>query len=180
MTMLAEDIMVREVATVTEGTQVEDIARLLLERRISAVPVVSTSGEVVGIVSEGDLMRRAEIKTEKQSSWWLSLLLTDTDRATNYIKSHGRGAKDVMSTPVVTIDPQASLNEIAEILEKRSIKRVPVLRDGRLVGIVSRANLLRGLAAHVPAQPESVSRASDQVIRDQLLDTLRNEAGVRD
>ncbi|HEX7079557.1 MAG TPA: CBS domain-containing protein [Gammaproteobacteria bacterium] len=179
MTLHAEDIMTRDVATVAESTPVEDIARLLLERRISAVPVVTAGGEVVGIVSEGDLMRRPEIQTEKQPSWWLSLLLTDTDRAARYIKSHGRTAKDVMSTPVVTIDPQASLAEIAELLEKRQIKRVPVLRDGVLVGIVSRANLLRGLATHRPTQPQPVDRTSDQLIRDQLLETLRKEAGVR-
>src|SRR5690606_14324172 len=106
MTMLAQDIMTRDVATVSEDTPVEDIARLLLERRISAVPVLGAGGEVVGIVSEGDLMHHSEIQGEKRSSWWRSLL-ADKDPA-RYIKSHGRTARDVMSTPVVTIDPHAS------------------------------------------------------------------------
>lgn len=178
-TMVAEVVMTRDVATVVESTPVEEIARLLLERRISAVPVLGAGGEVVGIVSEGDLMRRSELHTEKRSSWWLSLLLTDIERAESYVKQHGRTAKDVMSSPVISVGPDASLAEIAEVLEKRHFKRVPVLRDGKLVGIVSRANLLHGLAAHRPAQALPSDRAADRIVRERLLDTLRNEAGVR-
>lgn len=178
--MVAEDIMTRDVVTVVDSTPVEEIARLLLERGISAVFVVGAAGEVIGIVSEGDLMRRSELHTEKRSSWWLSMFLGPTERAASYIKSHGRTAKDVMTAPVVSIDPDALLAEIAELLEKRHIKRVPVLRDGRLVGVVSRGNLLQGLAAHKPAQAQRSDRSNDRMIRDQLLDTLRNEAGVRD
>lgn len=133
--------------------RVHPFAKLLLRRGISAVPVVDADRRVIGIVSEGDLMRRPEAGTECKPSLWLRLISSDEDAARDYVKVHGRHAADVMTRDVVTIDEETSLPEIATILEKHRIKRVPVVRGGPIVGIVSRADLLHSLAAHQPAEP---------------------------
>ena len=140
--MQIRDVMTTRVITVGPYTEVAEIARCLLKNRISAVPVVETDGHLVGIVSEGDLMRRSESRTEHRTSWWLSLLLLAERRATDYIKTHGRRAQEVMTRALITVNDDASLEEIAEILEKHRIKRVLVIREGKLVGIASRADLL--------------------------------------
>jgi CBS domain-containing protein len=168
--MEARDVMRTPVLSVDAAATVKDIARILLENRISAVPVVGQDGVVIGIVSEGDLMRRPEIGTEQHPSWWLSLLANPTDRARDYVKHHGLRANDVMTRDVVTVAEDASLEEIAALLERKRIKRVPVTRDGKLVGIVSRANLLQGLAVWKPPAARS---ASDREIRAAIENTLR-------
>ena len=137
--MQAKDVMTTDVVTVAPDTEVSDIARLLLERHISALPVVDGDGGVVGIVSEGDLLHRRETDTEKHRNWWLGFLVGNEQRAAEYSKSHGTKASEIMSREVVTVNEDAQLGDIAELLEIRRIKRVPVLRDGKLVGIVSRA-----------------------------------------
>ncbi len=144
--MLAKDIMTTATTTVPPEMSVRDVAKLLLEKRISAVPVVDSDGALVGIVSEGDLIRRKETGTARPHSWWLSLLSTSQDAAHEYVKAHGGEARDVMTTDVVTVSEDTSVEEVARTLESHRIKRVPVLDDGRLVGIVSRADLIRGLA----------------------------------
>ncbi len=170
--MQARDLMTTAVVTASPETPVREIASLLLSHRISAVPVVDTANRVLGIVSEGDLMRRAETGTEWHRSWWLSLTAGADDLAREYVKSHGRRADDVMTREVITIAEDMPAGEIAGLLERRRIKRVPVVRDGHLVGIVSRADLLRGLAAQ-PPRPEAQSSADDRAIRAQLLGELR-------
>lgn len=173
--MQARDIMTERVVTVGPDTSVREIATLLLERRISAVPVVEESGEIVGIVSEGDLIHRNEIGTELRGrSWWLRLFDDSAALAERYSKSHGAKARDVMTRDVVGVDETASLADIAELLETKHIKRVPVIRDGRLAGIVSRADLVRALAA-IPRAPIEPASADDQMIRRQVLDLLRAE-----
>jgi CBS domain-containing protein len=138
--MKALDVMVSPGATVKPSATVSDVAKLFLERQISAVPVVDEQGQLVGIVSEGDLMHRAEIGTERRRSWWLLLLAEDQAFAADYIKARARKVEDVMTRNVITAAPETSLNEAAIVLEKHEIKWVPIFRDGRLVGIVSRAN----------------------------------------
>jgi CBS domain-containing protein len=145
--MQAKDVMTAEVETAAPETDIRDIARKLIERGISAVPVVDGEGRVLGIVSEGDLMRRHESETERKPPWWLRLLATSEQQAADYTKTHGQKAGDVMSAPAVTVSEDTPLEEIARLLERHRIKRVPVVRDGKLVGIVSRANLLHGLVA---------------------------------
>lgn len=173
--MQARDIMTTRVITVGEDTEIAEIAKRLLENGISALPVIDPDGRIVGMVSEGDLMRRPESETERHPSWWLSLLLLPEQKAISYVKSHGRHAADVMSRGVVTVADNASLEEIAETLEKHRIKRVPVVRDGKLAGIVSRANLLHGLVArHSGASPSM----DDQKIKAELEKNL-SDAGVR-
>lgn len=160
--MQASDIMTTPVETVGPETTVTDIARRLIERGISAVPVIDDEDHIVGIVSEGDLMRRPENETERRPSWWLRVFAMPEDRQRDYVESHGLHARDVMSRNVISVSEDASLAGIAETLEKHRIKRVPVVRDGKLVGIVSRANLLQGLAA---AGTKSTVSASDREIR---------------
>jgi CBS domain-containing protein len=172
--MRARDIMTTSVVTVTPETSVRDIAQTLLERRISAVPVVDARKRVVGVVSEGDLLHRVENQTERHRSWWLEMVASSEDLAGEYVKSHGVTAKDVMTWPVISTTPDASLNELATLLERYGIKRLPVLHEGVLVGIVSRADLLRGL---IGGRPEAASPTApdDARIRDALLKRLADE-----
>lgn len=173
--MNAKDIMTTNVVTVDPETDVQSIARRLIERGISAVPVVDEAGRIVGIVSEGDLMRRPESATERHPSWWLGFITAPDEQARAYTKSHGRKAKDVMTRNVVTVSEDASLDEIATLLERNRIKRVPIVRDGKIVGIVSRANLLHGLATGAGSPPAS---ANDAQIRENLTRALE-ETGIR-
>jgi CBS domain-containing protein len=175
--MRACDVMTTNVISVREDTPVEDIARTLLEHRISAVPVLDRLGRLTGIVSEGDLLRRPESQTERPGAWWLGLLAAPEERAAGYVKSHGRQAKDVMTRSVVTVGETTTLEQVVDLLERHRIKRVPVLSGDKLVGIVSRANLLHGLATARTGEPVT---ADDETIRAAVLETISAEAGVRD
>jgi CBS domain-containing protein len=173
--MLAKDIMTTEVITVSPDTSVADIAALLLQHHISAVPVVDGEGGVLGIVSEGDLLHRPESDTERRKrSWWLQLWAGPQDQAEAFRRAHGQRAEDVMTRNAITVTEDTSAVEIAETLEARHIKRVPVMRDGRLVGIVSRANLLRGLATQKSAPLPPVAK-DDQALQQAVLDVLNKE-----
>ena len=170
--MRADEIMSMNVMTVSPDTHVRDVAKKLLERGVSALPVVDAEGHILGIISEGDLMRRRESGTERHPSWWLRLLQNPGDAAANYVKTHGLHAKDVMTRNVITVSESTSAAEIAELLEKHRIKRVPVVRQGKIVGIVSRANLLHGLIVQKPP-----ARPSTAGLRKAVLAELR-ETGV--
>jgi len=144
--MKASDVMTSRVITVGPDTAVRHIAGLLFEHRISALPVLE-KGKMVGIVSEGDLLHRHEIGTDRSArSWWLQMLSADRS-IHDYVKSHATRARDIMTRDVVAVTPDTPLAEIATLLEKRGIKRVPVLEGDRLAGIVSRSNLVQALAA---------------------------------
>ena len=176
--MQAAHIMTTEVITIGPDTTVQEIANLLLNNRISAVPVVDENKLLLGIVSEGDLIRRVESDTEARSSWWLKALTSTQKKARDYVKSHGKKASDVMTSGVITVREETPLHEIARILEQKHIKRVPVTRDDKLVGIVSRANLLHGLVAGGKDLSTTAS-SEDQTMRDSLMDTLFNEIGLQ-
>jgi CBS domain-containing protein len=175
--MQAKDIMTSDVVTITPAATVEQIAQLLLERHISAAPVVDADNRVVGIVSEGDLLRRPEIGTERARSWWLQFMTSSREQASDYIKTHGLRAEEVMTTPAVTVEEDTPIGEIAQLLEKKRIKRVPVVQQGKLVGIVSRANLLHGLATHKDSLPQQTS-IDDRKLRETILDTIRKQSWV--
>ena len=147
--MKARDVMVSPVITVKPNSSVREIAKTLLEKRISAVPVIDDGGKLVGMISEGDLMHRSEAGTERQRSWWLRLMAGDDVLAADYVKAHGRKVADVMTQNIITATPDTPLDEIAVLLEMNSIKRVPIVKDGQLVGIVSRANLVQAVASAV-------------------------------
>lgn len=173
--LTAADVMTLEVATVSPGTSLRDIAQLIRTRRISGVPVVESNGRVVGIVSEGDLIGHSSIVGERRRSWWLSLFDDEAASARDYIKTHGRSARDAMSPNVVSVEQTATLADIAEILHRHRIKRVPVLRNGRLAGIVTRGNLLEGLASQEIGKAGPVD---DESIRQRLLRDLQNQPWV--
>jgi CBS domain-containing protein len=172
--MNAKSIMTTPVVTVGPETDVREIAKLMLERHISGVPVVDGSGRVLGVVSEGDLVRRVEAGTaNKRHSWWLDFIADPAEQARDYVKAHAATAKEVMSRPAIVVDEDATLNFVAEALEKNHIKRVPVVRNGRVTGIISRANIVQLVAAakrlDVPA------KADDDAIREQILATLKKQ-----
>jgi CBS domain-containing protein len=149
--MQARDVMVSPVITVGTIATVRDVAKILLEKRISAVPVVDKVGKVVGIITESDLLHRAEAQTERPYSWWVHFLAGDATIAADYVKSHATKVEDVMTSDVVTATPETPLHEIAALLEEHQIKRVPIVnKEGSLVGIVSRANLIQVVASARP------------------------------
>ena len=152
--MNARDVMTRDVVSVASDTPMRKIAALLVEKRISGVPVVDGSGAPIGMVSEGDLIGRSEAEREARQDWWLTTLAEGEAVNPEFLASlNYPTARDMMSAPVISIDEKTSLGEIAEILTEHRIKRVPVVCDGRIVGIVSRADLVRALVArpHIPA-----------------------------
>jgi CBS domain-containing protein len=173
----AMDVMTTDVITVDENTTVQALATLLAERGISGAPVADANGRLVGIVSEGDLLHRAEIGTarrhrERRRSWWLDDFASKAAR--DYIKSHAQTVKDIMTHDVVTVTEDTDLRDVAALLEARRVKRVPVMRDGRIVGIISRANLVRALGS-MKGTPPPAGEADDRTIRTQLLRELGRE-----
>jgi len=170
--MRAADVMTNEVITVGEDASVQEAAKLLAEHGISAVPVVDRDKRVVGMVSEGDLLHRAETGTERRRAWWLEMVASTNQLAGEYVKSHSGSVKDVMKRDVISVTEETTVADIAILLETNRIKRVPVLRDDRLVGIVSRANLVRALAMTIKERP-SGAEADDRAIRDRLLAELK-------
>jgi CBS domain-containing protein len=167
--MNAADIMTPDVITVRPDTPLDQIVALMLENRISGVPVMEADS-VVGIVTEGDLLRRVELGSETRRSHLLELVSRATPLAADYVRSHGRKASEIMTETVITVDDTTPVADIARLLETRRIKRVPVLRDGKLVGIVSRANLLRALATRLQALAEPLP--DDRRIRMAVFDEL--------
>jgi CBS domain-containing protein len=170
----AIDIMTDQVVTVTENATVSEVAQLLTRHHISAVPVVDDANRVIGMVSEGDLLHRAETGTEQRRAWWLDLLASTDQLARDYVKSHGETVKDVMTRDVISVTDTTPVADIAILLETRGIKRVPVLRAGKLVGIVSRANLIHALAMTV-TEPVAGSASDDLAIRQKLLAKLKTQ-----
>jgi CBS domain-containing protein len=167
--MNASDIMTRQVIFVGPDASVAEIVSLMLSHHIGALPVVK-DGALVGIVSEGDLLRRVETGTEVRRSRWLEYFAAASTLAAEYAKSRGQMAADVMTRNVVSVSADTPIAEIAAVLETHRIKRVPVLQDGKLVGIVGRTNLLQALASRM--QQPAAGRADDRQIRDALLAEL--------
>lgn len=174
--MNASDIMTKTVITGKPDTTVKQATELMMRGQISAIPVLDTTGSVVGIVSEGDLMRRVEGANDRTRSWWLSLFAESPTSARGFIQERGQHLKDIMTTQVTTVTPDTPVGEIALLLEKRHIKRVPVIEEGRLVGIVSRANLLQALAAQPVVHIRS--EADEDEKRDIVLGALAQVPGL--
>jgi CBS domain-containing protein len=174
--MKALDVMVSPVITVAPETLVADAAEILLSNRISGVPVVD-KGTLVGILSEGDLLRRAETGTERRRSWLLELLTRGDTIAADYVKSHGRKVSDVMTRHPVTVREDCELAEVADLMESRQIKRLPVMRDDKVVGIVTRTNLLQAFAT-MQRQAAQEVKLDDRTIRARVLKTI-DDANLR-
>ncbi|MDC7787944.1 CBS domain-containing protein [Rhodoplanes sp. TEM] len=171
--MKASDIMATSVVTVTPDTSVQDVAEILLKNRISGVPVVDPDNRPIGIVSEGDLFRRAESGTGHERSWWLKLLMGRETLAAEFVKEHARRVADVMTRELITATPDTPVAEIASLLERHHIKRVPIVQGGRLVGLVSRANLLHALATLRRQAP--TSPVADADLRKTIMARLEDE-----
>src|SRR5271166_5165209 len=168
--MKAMDVMVHDVVSVKPDDAVADAVKLLIEHDVSALPVVDESGHVMGVISEADLVHREEIGTEKHHPWWLEALTPASTLAEEFAKSHGRRVDEVMSTKVVSASEETPLGEIATLLEKHRIKRLPILRNGKLVGIVSRPNLIQAIASAKDHAADAID--SDRTIRSEVLERL--------
>ena len=152
--MKASDVMTVGAATIRSDASVPEAARLMLQYAISGLPVVDDAGHLVGIITEGDFLRRTETGTGRpHRPRWLEFLLGPGRLADEYVHSHSRKVEEVMTRQVVTVAEETPVEEIARLMERHRIKRVPVMRDDRVVGIVSRANLLRGLARQQTRRP---------------------------
>lgn len=166
--MNAHDVMTTDVLSVRLDTPTQEIAKRLVDRGISAAPVIDDHGAPVGMISEGDLIRSGQTDREVRRDWWLTLLAEGSELDPKFLESiqaHRRTARDLMSTSVVTVEEDTDVREVARLLATHNIKRVPVLRDGRMVGIVSRADLLRALSGDTarpsaPPVPDSTSEHS--------------------
>lgn len=163
-----------KVVTVSPSTSVRDIAALMVEKQVSGLPVVDDDGTLLGIVSEGDLLRRPEIGTERHRRRWASFFVGIDEQAREFTKSHALRAAQIMTQQVTHVSESTPLGDIVELMEKHKVKRLPVLSDGKLVGIVSRVDLLRALAA-TQAQPIPPPADTDAAIRAAMNDVLANE-----
>jgi len=170
--LTAADVMTTAVITVRPDTSIHEIAKLLCDHHISGVPVIDDEERLLGIVSEGDLIGHAQLAGEQRRSWWQTFLNGPTVLAQHYAKSHGRAASDVMTKEVVTVLETTSVADTSRALEQHRIKRVPVMRNGRIVGIVTRSNLLRVLATTDASKPMKVA---DRIIRERLNEELEEQ-----
>lgn len=171
--MKARDVMTQPVFSVEAETPVTVAVRLMLQRKISGLPVVDAAGSLVGMVTEGDFLRRAEVGTSHKSSRWLDLLMGPGLLAEQYTKTHGRKVGEVMTRDVASVDETTQLGDIVAMMERHRIKRVPVLRGKKLVGIVTRANLLRALASVMHKLPPA--SIDDAAIRQKVVAELQGE-----
>jgi CBS domain-containing protein len=171
--MRAIDVMVRDIVTVHPDTDVADAVKLLSEHDISALPVVDESGNLIGMLSEADLIHRSEIGTEKHRPWWQEAVTGASTLAEEFAKSHGKKVGEVMTDGVITVTEDTPLSEIAALFERKRIKRVPVVKDGKLVGIVSRSNLIQALASVVGRMDQHDE--TDRQIRLELLSRLKDQ-----
>lgn len=172
--MKASDVMTTAVISASPQDSVLSVVEKMLEHRISAVPIVDDQNHVGGVVSEGDLMNRRETQTARSRSWWLDLFVGSEERAAGFLKTRGTRASDVMTAPAITATEDETAADVARKLERHHIKRVPIVRDGRLVGIISRANLLRSFAS---GAAERVEPTEATQVREAILTSL-DEAGV--
>lgn len=168
--MKAADVMTVGAATVRPDTPVSEAAQLMVQYRISGLPVVDETGKLVGIVTERDFLRRAEMGTQRRRPRWSALLFGPGALADDYVRAHARKIEDAMTRTVETVDAETPLVEVVDLMEKRDFKRVPVLRDGKLIGIISRADLLRTLARTAEAAPPYA--VDDRVIRDRIVEEI--------
>lgn len=176
--MKAVDVMSLGAATIRSDASVAEAARLMLEYRISGLPVVDADGNLVGIVTEGDFLRRPEAGTERRRPRWLELFVGSERLADEYVHSHSRKVEDVMTRTVVTATEDTPVEEVIELMERHRIKRVPVVRDRKIIGIVSRANFLRAVARLADEAP--AFSASDEEIRKKIMTELDSQAWGKD
>lgn len=169
--MKARDIMTKNVVSITPDRSIAEMAETMQKFRVSGLPVIDARGRLVGLVTEGDCLRRAETGTASTRAGWRWFLASTETLAGEYIRSHGRKVADVMTRDLITIGEDTDLDEIVHLMEKHKIKRLPVVRDGAVIGIVSRANLVQALA--------SLTRGGSSVLEDDVVirENVRAELG---
>lgn len=171
--MKAEDVMTRDVISIDPDATVLQAARLMLQHHISGLPVIDQDGALVGVLSEGDFLRRRETRTERRRSRWLEFLMGPGKIAAEYSHSHGSKVSEVMTPDVVTVDVTTPLEEIVDVMERRRVKRVPVICGSQVVGIVTRSNLMHAMVSLARvAQPGATD---DAAIRERLLAEIQKE-----
>src|SRR5262245_7020678 len=168
--MRAHQIMTPSVITVAPDCTIHEAANTMLRHHVSGLPVVDAAGKLVGIVSEGDFIRRSEIGTQRKRSRWLKFLFGVGEAATDYVQEYGRKVSDVMTRDPLTIAEDTTLEEIVTSMETNGVKRLPVLRGDKLVGIVSRANLLQAVASLAREIPDPT--ADDDHIRNRVIQAV--------
>jgi CBS domain-containing protein len=171
--MRVKDVMTPNVISVGIDEPVLKAARLMLENRISGLPVLNNQGEMVGIVTEGDFLRRGELGTQRHRPKWLEFILGPGRLAQEYAHTAGRKVEEIMTPEPCTIDEDETLEAVVEMMERRRVKRIPVTRAGRLIGIVSRANLMHALASLT--RDVSTLPGDDSAIRDNILAALAKQ-----
>jgi len=171
--MNAMDVMTRGVVSVGPDASIIEAVRIMLQHKISGLPVIDASGRLQGVITEGDFLRRAETGTQRRHPRWLEFLLGPGRLATEYVQASGRKVSDVMTPDVYTVTEDAPLEQVVHLMERHRVKRVPVMRGDEVVGIVTRANLMRALASLALA--EQPAAADDAAIRERLLAELNKE-----
>ena len=171
--MLAKEIMTRDVTTVSPSASVREAAKLMVDRRLSGLPVATSDGRLVGMLTASDLLHRVETGTEKQSSWFANFFADPDEMARRYAKAHGLKAHEVMSRHVISVRDDASLSEVADILDRSRLKRVPVVRDGTLVGIISRSDLVRILSEASIGRP--LTKSNDAALQNAIWQQIRKQ-----
>lgn len=171
--MIVSDVMTRNVISVGPDDTVETAVKVMLQHRISGLLVVDKSGDLAGVVTEGDLLRRDEIGTEVDRPWWLKLLVSPGRQAADFVRAHGRHVKDIMTEDVLTVADNATLEDVVATMEKNRVKRLPVTKDGHVVGIVSRSDLLRALIGRV--RDAAPIANDDRSIREAILASLNEK-----
>lgn len=171
--MRAHQIMTRQVITVTPETTIVEAANVMLKHHVSGLPVVDAAGQLVGIVSEGDFLRRSETGTQRRHSRWLRFLFGSGPAAGDFVSEHGRKVSEVMTPEPFTVTEDASLADVVDLMESKNVKRLPVLRDGKIAGIVTRANLLQAVASLARHVPDPT--ADDDRIRDRIIQAMEKQ-----
>ena len=171
--MKVSDVMTRRVVSVAPEATIRQAIRLMLDNHISGLPVIDDKANLIGIVSEGDFLRRSEIGTERRRSHWLDVFLGPGGPANDYVHSHGLKVQEVMTRKPITVQEDTPLDQAVHLMESHKVKRLPVVRGGKVVGIVSRANLMRALASIYRAAPKSAK--DDAAIRNQILSDLAKQ-----
>ena len=174
--MNASDVMTRDILSVRPDATVAEAIRTMLDNRISGLPVIDEAGRLVGILTEGDLLRRSETGTERQRARWLEILMGPGRLAGEYVRTHGRRVEGIMTRDLVSVTPDTPLREVVELMERRRIKRVPVLDGDVPGGILSRADLLRALAGGLEEKPAPPT--TDEEIHERILVELAKAAWV--
>src|SRR6202043_2161252 len=168
--MRAHQIMTRQVITVAAGAPVVDAANTMLDKHISGLPVVDKAGKLVGIVSQGDFIRRAEIGTQRKRGRWLKFLLGPGKVASDFVHERGRKVGEIMTLAPCTVTEDATLEDVVQLMEQKNVKRLPVLRGDQLVGIVTRSNLLQAVAELAREVPDPT--ADDDHIRNHIIASI--------